>query len=139
MPHVGQKLGKEGNENVKNNVSNTIAAMNNAPSAATMWIDSVLFPHYLTQEVGSHTEIKDAVTGSIYKGTNTESRRKRDKVQWCDRVHALAVEVAMSGKSSKLPGRRHHDPESQTPRGSCLSSPFAQLMIVLMTSTPKRS
>lgn len=81
MPHVGQKLRKEGNEAAKNNVSNTIAAVNNALSAATIWINSVFFSHYMIQEVGSHTEIRDAIIGSMYKGTNVESRRKRDRVQ----------------------------------------------------------
>lgn len=105
MPHVGQKLGKEGNENVKNNVSSAIAAMNNASSAATIWINSVLFSHYMIQEVGSNTEIRDAITGSIHKGTNIESRRKRDKVRWCDCVRPLAVGVAMSGRAASSRGR----------------------------------
>lgn len=80
MPHAGQKLGKEGKENVKNSISNAIAVVNNVSLSATTWIHSVLFSHYMIQEMGSNIDIRDTVIGSIHKGTNTESRRKGDKV-----------------------------------------------------------
>lgn len=82
MRDVGQKLGKEEEENVDQKKSvNTIVAVSNVSCASTTWINIVPFLDYMIQKVRSNVEIRDTIIGFICTGTNIESRSKRDKVQ----------------------------------------------------------
>lgn len=77
MLNVGQKLGKEENENVEQKMSvNIIVAVSNVSYATTIWINIISFLDYVIQKVRRNIEIKEAIIAFIHIGKNTRSRKK---------------------------------------------------------------